>query len=172
MTIIEFKKNLCGKYPSFISQDKGELTDIEDFLNQYDEKSIATLWFNFRDDYDKGMIPRRSYFYKLADKLNLKKRFASEQQKYEYVCYLCCSKGLPYRYSIDSDFGHQCPNCKTQNIKTERGLFALTRRGTEINKERAQEIVDQYRPGPWDMSLWSHHKKRVQGEFLPAGMKG
>jgi hypothetical protein len=171
MTITDFKVKLTGKYPSFHTADKGELADIEDFLNQYDEKSIGTLWFNFRDDYDKGMIPRRSYFYKLADKMNLQRKTYAEAQKYEYVCYLCCAKGWTYHYQINTDFGCQCPNCKTKDIKTERGAYALVRKGTEISKERAQMVADQYRPGPWDQSLFAHHRSKIQGEFLPAGMK-
>lgn len=169
MTIPAFKAALCAKYPSFDKQDKGELADIEDFLKQYDEKAIGILWYNFRDDYDKGMIPRRSYFYRLADKLNLQKTAKPEYQKYEYVCYICASDEHKnatnqYRFPVEK---WPCPRCGN----TERPLFALCRNGAIITRQYAQSIVDNFPRGPWDQSLLSHSRSSVKGEFLPGNMK-
>jgi len=165
MTIQEFKANLMTKYPSFKGPDSGEMSDIADFLSQYSEGSIGILWFNFRDDYDKGMIPRRSYFYKLADKLNLQRTTKSESCKYEQICYVCASRTNEYRFSFELT---TCPRCGN----SERPRLSLCRVGQYVDRAKAQQILDGFPPGPWNPALGSHHNKiQATGDFLPANMR-
>lgn len=140
MTRLEFENKLVAKFPEFLKNGADELKDIGDYLDRVASDDLEKVWDEFRMTYSFSSLPRLAVFVKATKEAGVKFK-GGPAVAYEFVCYICTSRGQTYRYPLDAP---KCPQCGNQ----ARPYFAAVRAGSFVTSERAQGVLDRYPMGP------------------------
>ena len=119
----------------FPTINEHNLSDIGEFVVTLDEDAIGRLWDSFEVEYLLVSPPRKGHVVNIATKAGIFSAKRTTVARYENLCYVCASQGRPYHFSVAS---LTCPNCGTNH----KPWIATGYIGTEVSKNRAQEIVD------------------------------
>lgn len=133
MTVDNFCEKLSERYPNI---GAASLSDSRNFLSDFVEKDLDSIWGEFLDTYTANFPPKRAEFVKIAGKLSVSK--IHRAQAWQYVCYICTAKlGRTFKYPVDRQ---SCPQCGNH----ERPFYALIDTYKDTSVEYARRLLEQY----------------------------